>query len=194
VVAGTPRDDVATRAVSRVVEVEHGHGRLEARTYSQTSVPGWLHGRLEGNGLKTIGAVVRVGEQNAGETSATRCMIGRFRRQGERFARDVRVHWRIAYSLQGSLDTTCPEADSRVRHRVFAQNLAGLRRLALRLVKQHPGKQRPVMKRPMAAWSPEFSRCNCLSQQEVGVRRPCAGPGKLLDFSIVHELYSAPLR
>jgi hypothetical protein len=52
--AGPLRDDVATRSVSRCVEVEQGHGRLESRTYSQTAAPDWLHGRSDWKGLKTM--------------------------------------------------------------------------------------------------------------------------------------------
>ena len=157
--------DVATRAVSRTVEVEQGHGRLEARTYFQMAAPAWLHGRADWKGLKTIGAVVRVCERDGVETTDVRYFISSLRRRGERFARAVRGHWGIENSLHWSLDMTYREDDSRVRNRAFAENLAWLRRLALSLVKQHPGKQSQIMKRRMAAWSPDF-----LMQLLVGTR------------------------
>lgn len=150
------RDDVATRTVSRHVEVEQGHGRLESRTYFQTTAPDWLHGRSDWKGLKTIGAVVRVCEQNGIETTDTRYYMSSLRRHGQRFAQAVRGHWGIENSLHWSLDVTYREDDSRVRNRTFAENLAWLRRFTLSLVKQHPGKQSQIMKRRMASWSVDF--------------------------------------
>lgn len=159
------RDDVATRTVSRHVEVEQGHGRLEARTYFQTTAPDWLHGRSDWKGLKTIGAVVRVCEQNGVETTDTRYYLSSLRRHGQRFAQAVRSHWGIENSLHWSLDVSYREDDSRVRNRTFAENLAWLRRFTLSLVKQHPGKQSQIMKRRMAGWSVDF-----LMQVLVGKR------------------------
>lgn len=150
------RDDVATRTVSRHVEVEQGHGRLESRTYFQTTAPDWLHGRSDWKGLKTIGAVVRVCEENGVETTDTRYYVSSLRRHGQRFAQAVRGHWGIENSLHWSLDVTYREDDSRVRNRTFAENLAWLRRFTLSLVKQHPGKQSQIMKRRMAGWSVDF--------------------------------------
>lgn len=59
------QDDFAGCPVSRHVEVERGHGRLESRTYYQMTAPSYLHGRSEWKGLKTIGAAVRVYEVSA---------------------------------------------------------------------------------------------------------------------------------
>jgi predicted transposase YbfD/YdcC len=154
--AGPLQDDVATRSVSRYVEVEQGHGRLEVRTYYQIAAPDWLHGRSDWKGLKTIGAVVRVCEENGVETSDTRFYISSLRRHGKRFAQAVRSHWGIENSLHWSLDMTYREDESRVRNRTFAENLAWLRRFTLSLVKQHPAKQSQIMKRRMAGWSPNF--------------------------------------
>jgi predicted transposase YbfD/YdcC len=154
--AGPVEDDVATRSVSRYVEVEQGHGRLESRTYFQTSAPDWLRGRSDWKGLKTIGAVVRTYEANGLETTDVRYYVSSLRRHGQRFAQAVRGHWGIENSLHWSLDVTYREDDSRVRDRTFAENLAWLRRLAVSLVKQHPGNQSQIMKRRMAGWSPDF--------------------------------------
>jgi predicted transposase YbfD/YdcC len=154
--AGCLQDDVATRSVSRHVEVEQGHGRLESRTSFQTTAPDWLHGRGDWKGLKTIGAVVRVSEENGVEKSDTRYYVSSLRRHGQRFAQAVRSHWGIENSLHWSLDMTYREDESRVRNRTFAENLAWLRRFTLSLVKQHPAKQSQIMKRRMAGWSPDF--------------------------------------
>jgi predicted transposase YbfD/YdcC len=150
------QDDFAGCPVSRHVEVEQGHGRLESRTYYQMTAPSYLHGRAEWKGLKTIGAAVRVYEENGIEKRDIRYYISSLRRNGQQFAHAVRNHWGIENSLHWSLDMTYREDESRVRNRTFAQNLSWLRRLTLSLIKQHPGKQSNIMKRRMAGWSVEF--------------------------------------
>jgi predicted transposase YbfD/YdcC len=131
--AGPLQDAVATRSVSRYVAVEQGHGRLESRTYYQIAAPDWLHGRSDWKGLKTIGVVVRVCEENGVETSDTRFYLSSLRRHGERFAQAVRSPWGIENSLHWSLDMTYREDESRVRNRKFAENLAWLPGSALTL-------------------------------------------------------------
>lgn len=150
------QDDFASCPVSRHVEVEQGHGRLESRTYYQITAPSYLHGRSEWKGLKTIGAAVRVYEENGVEKSDTRYYVSSLRRNGKQFANAVRNHWAIENTLHWSLDMTYREDESRVRNRTFADNLSWLRRMTLSLIKQHPGKQSNIMKRRMAGWNVDF--------------------------------------
>lgn len=142
--------------VSHYVEAEEGHGRVEDRQYYQMAAPSWLHGRAEWAGLKTIGAVVRVYTEKGVEKSDTRYYLSSLRRNGKQFANAVRRHWAIENTLHWSLDMTYREDESRVRHRIFTQNLSWLRRFTLSLIKQHPGKDSNIMKRRMAAWSVGF--------------------------------------
>lgn len=150
------QDDFVGSPVSRHVEVEQGHGRLEARTYYQITAPSHLHGRSEWKGLKTIGAAVRVYEQNGVEKRDIRYFISSLRRNGKQFANAVRSHWAIENSLHWSLDMTFREDESRVRERTFADNLSWLRRMTLSMIKQHPGKESNIMKRRMAGWSVDY--------------------------------------
>jgi predicted transposase YbfD/YdcC len=153
---GPLQDDCSGGPVSRYVEVEQGHGRLEARTYYQMTAPSYLHGRSQWKGLKTIGAAVRVYEEKGIEKRDVRYYLSSLRRNGRRFAQVVRRHWGIENSLHWSLDMTYREDESRVRNRTFAENLSWLRRMTLGLIKQHPGKQSNIMKRRMAGWSLDF--------------------------------------
>ena len=116
----------------------------------------YLHGRSEWKGLKTVGAAVRIYEENGVQKSDTRYYVSSLRRHGERFANAVRNHWGIENSLHWSLDMTYREDESRVRNRTFAENLSWLRRFTLSLIKQHPGKESNIMKRRMAGWSVDF--------------------------------------
>ncbi len=149
-------DDFAGVPVSCWEEHETSHGRVEHRTYYQLRVPDDLPGRRPWSGLKTIGVAIRISEKDGHETADVRYYISSLRRHGQRFARLVRDHWGIENTLHWSLDMTFREDDSRVRARRLAENLAWLRRLALTLIKQHPGKESLVMKRRMAGWSIDF--------------------------------------
>ena len=142
--------------ISRHVEFEQGHGRLESRTYYQLTAPRYLYGRSEWKNLKTIGAVVRVYEENGIEKSDTRYYISSLRRNGKQFAAAVRSHWSIENSLHWCMDITYREDESRTRDRTFADNLAWLRRMTLSLIKRHPAKKSNIMKRRLAAWNVDF--------------------------------------
>jgi hypothetical protein len=48
------------------------------------------------------------------------------------------------------------EDENRVRERCLADNLGWLRRMALTLLEQHPGRQSLAMKRRMAGWNAKF--------------------------------------
>lgn len=94
--------------------------------------------------------VVHFCEENSAETTDAQYYVSSLRRHGERFDGSVRGHWGLENSLLWALDVTYREDDSRVRGRTFAENLARLRRLAVRLGRQHSGKQSQIMKRRVA--------------------------------------------
>lgn len=149
-------DEFARYPVSRYEENEKGHGRLERRTYYQATLPKVFAGRGEWAGWKTIGAAIRIYQQNNIERSDVRYYLCSLRRNGKQFANAVRGHWGIENSLHWCLDMTYREDESRVRNRNFAENLSWLRRLTLSLIKRHPGKESNVMKRRMAGWSLDY--------------------------------------
>ena len=68
----------------------------------------------------------------------------------------ISLFYDIENSLHWVLDMTFREDESRVRQRRLADNLGWLRRLALTLLKQHPGKQSIAMKRRLAGCSIGF--------------------------------------
>jgi predicted transposase YbfD/YdcC len=149
-------NDFAGVPVSRYEESETGHGRIEQRLYYQLTVPKNLVGRDLWAGLKTIGAAVRIYEENGIEKSDVRYYLCSLRRNGKQFAEAVRSHWGIENKLHWCLDMAYREDESRVRNRNFAENLSWLRRLTLSLIKQHPEKASNIMKRRMAGWSVDF--------------------------------------
>jgi predicted transposase YbfD/YdcC len=148
--------DFADTPVSRHEEHEHGHGRTEERHYYQISVPAEFPQREKWTGLKTFGLAIRRNIAGGKETIEHRYYISSLARHGRRFAGCVRGHWSIENKLHWVLDMTFREDESRVRERCLADNLGWLRRLALTLLKQHPGKDSIAMKRRLAGWSVNF--------------------------------------
>jgi predicted transposase YbfD/YdcC len=148
--------DFDSTLVSHYEESDKGHGRLEQRHYYQVSVPVDFPQREKWTGLKTFGLAIRRSVANGKETIDHRYYISSLSRHGRRFAGYVRGHWSIENTLHWVLDMTFREDESRVRERGLADNLGWLRRLALTLLKQHPGKQSIAMKRRLAGWSIDF--------------------------------------
>ncbi len=72
------------------------------------------------------------------------------------YGQALRNHWGIENSLHWQLDVTFGEDDNRVTQRNSAENLAALRRLAVTLLKRHPGKRSIACKQVQAMASVEF--------------------------------------
>lgn len=148
--------DFAGVTVSRHTEDEKSHGRTEHREYYQINAPADLPDRELWSGLKTIGMAIRTHERSGKEHTEVRYYINSLRRNAKVFARAVRGHWGIENTLHWSLDVTFREDENRTRGRRVANNLSWMRRIAITLFKQHPGKQSMAMKRRMAGWSRDF--------------------------------------
>ena len=149
-------EDFGDTPVSRYVEHDEGHGRKEERHYYQITVPTDFPQREKWEGLKTFGLAIRRSISKGKETIEHRYYINSLSRNGKRFAGYVRGHWSIENRLHWVLDMVFREDESRVRERSLADNLGWLRRIAVTLLKQHPGKDSIAMKRRMAAWSVDF--------------------------------------
>jgi predicted transposase YbfD/YdcC len=150
--------DLSSKKVSRVVEEETSHGRVEHREYFQVMLPENFPESKRWPGIKTIGMVTRT-HRKAGEkkeTTETRYYISSERRNGKEFARYVRKHWGIENSLHWVMDMTFREDESRIRERTIADNLSWIRRFTITLIKQNLRKGSIVGKRKKAAWSFDF--------------------------------------
>lgn len=143
-------------AVSHHHERDEGHGRTEQRDYYQLNVPADFPEAEKWTKLKTIGLVIRRCTSHGHETVEKRYYISSLPRDKRRFAEYVRGHWGVENNLHWVLDMTFREDENRVRERCLANNLGWLRRMALTLLKQHPGRQSLAMKRRMAGWNVKF--------------------------------------
>lgn len=150
--------DLTSKKVSRVVEEETSHGRVELREYFQITIPEDFEAAKRWKGAKTIGMVRRTHRKTneTKETTETRYYISSEHRNGKDFARYVRKHWGIENSLHWVLDMTFREDESRTRDRTLADNLSWIRRMTINLLRLHPAKTSLIGKRRMAAWSFDF--------------------------------------
>jgi predicted transposase YbfD/YdcC len=135
---------------------EKGHGREETRTYLQLPAPEELPGFTLWKGLKSIGLGTSCCLRDGKETIEVRYYLSSLEVDVKQFARAVRGHWGIENSCHWSLDMTFREDESRIREQHLRENFAWLKRFALSLLKQHPGRQSLVMKRRSCGWSDAF--------------------------------------
>jgi predicted transposase YbfD/YdcC len=142
--------------VRQYQDVVTGHGRTDVLTYYHCKVPIGIPGRSQWKGLRTIGVAIRESHQGERVTREVRYFLCSIRVSVKRFARAVRGHWAIENTLHWCLDVTFREDESRLRHRLAANNLAWLKRFALSLLKQIDDKESIAMRRRMAGWNPEY--------------------------------------
>jgi len=136
---------------------EESHGRREERHYVLAKLPEDFPVRDQWPGVKAVGMAVRTTTSRDGQTRGdVRYFISSRFLSGRRFAEAVRGHWGIENSLHWVLDVSFGEDQSRTRQRRIADNLSWLRRFAISLLKQHPGKESIVGKSRMAGWSNDF--------------------------------------
>ena len=145
--------DATVRTFQEVVE---GHGRIDTLTYYQCKVPISIPGRLNWQGLRTIGVAIRESRRGDEVTREVRYFICSIRVSVKCFARAVRGHWAIENMLHGCLDVTFREDESRLRNRHAANNVAWLKRFAISLLKQIDDKESIAMRRRLAGWNPEY--------------------------------------
>ena len=114
-----------------------GHGRVDERSDFLTPVPPDFGPGAEWPWVKAIGYAVRITTRADGtQTDDVRYYIASRYLSGKRFAQAVRSHWAIE-SMHGVLDVTFREDDTRTRERTLGNNLSGLRRFAVSMLKRH---------------------------------------------------------
>jgi predicted transposase YbfD/YdcC len=95
-------------------------------------------------------------ERDGKISTEARCFIGSRKAKARVYGNALRGHWGIENKLHWQLDVGFDEDNNRVSKRHGAENLALVRRLALSLLLQHPGKGSIPCKRITAALNPAF--------------------------------------
>ena len=146
--AGVPHD--------RYEAEERGHGRHERRCYEVIYSPQGIRDEKEWAKLCVIGHCYRERTEGGKTSCEDRYFIGSRRASAREYGQALRGHWRIENNLHWQLDVTFREDDSRIRDRNAAENFALLRRVALSLLKRHPGKGSLATKRYTATLDEGF--------------------------------------
>lgn len=133
-----------------------GHGRHEKRSYEVIYDPQGIRDGKEWAKLCVIGHCYSERTEGGQTSYENRYFIGSRTAGARCYGRALRGHWHIENKLHWQLDVTFREDDSRIRDRNAAQNFALLRRVALSLLKRHPGKGSIATKRFSAALDEKF--------------------------------------
>jgi len=133
-----------------------GHGREEERIYMVIYEPRGLRTKEDWQDLKAIMQVYRRRGVAGKESEEWHYYISSSDASAKILAEAVRGHWSIENNLHWVLDVVFKEDDCRTQDENAASNLALLRKIALSLLKQVPGKESNFDKRLHAAWDDSY--------------------------------------
>ncbi len=136
---------------------EKGHGREETRRLWCSEQIDSIGEAGKWTGLKSVVMVEshrKVGDE---ETLEYRYYISSCEANAESLFHAVRAHWGIENSVHWVLDMAFREDESRVRHRVAAENLSLLRKMALNMLRQDKTTKLGIKnKRLKAGWDEQY--------------------------------------
>ena len=133
-----------------------GHGRGGFRACYVFNDPSFVTERAKWPGLACVVLVVSERVAAGRSTGELRYYIGSRKRSAKWYAQVVRNHWGIENQLHWMLDVHFGDDLSRVRVGHGPANFAWLKKAALAMLRQAPGKESVTIKRLKAAWSTEF--------------------------------------
>lgn len=134
--------------------VEDGHGRHEERYVTVIHDPKGLP-----DGWTDATAVVQVNREREADgknVTTTHYYVSSHRGTAKELGDVARGHWGIENGLHWMLDVVFREDDSRVRAGHAGANLAMIRKVAVSLLRNAPGKGSSVTKRLKAGWDDEY--------------------------------------
>lgn len=133
------------------------HGRIETRRYFTTEDVGWLPGKEEWTGLKTLCMAVRERDVNGETSTEAAYFISSLENHATTIAKSVREHWGIENGLHWCLDVAFREDQCRVRKDHAPENFGILRHMATNLLKQEKSLKGGMQtKRLKAAWDHDY--------------------------------------
>jgi predicted transposase YbfD/YdcC len=130
---------------------EKGHGRHEKRVCEVIYEPEGIRHQDAWAQLRVVGKIYRERTANGKTSAEEQYFIGSKCCSAKQYAKVMRKHWGIENQLHWQLDVTFGEDASRIQKRQAGENVALLRRVALGLLKQQPGKESIKCKRYAAA-------------------------------------------
>lgn len=155
-------DDVFARGLDAPLEAhttnEKGHGRIEQRTTWLSTDVDWLRDNDQWAGLSGI-AATESKRTIGGETSNERryYICSGTKNTAQSVGLSIRRHWSVENELHWVLDVGLREDLCRIRVQNAAENLGGIRRVALSILKQDKTLKAGIQgKRLKAAWDRDY--------------------------------------
>jgi predicted transposase YbfD/YdcC len=154
--------DARACEIDSAVDLDKGHGRLEARRCVVSTSVDWLVGERRFPGewrfpeLAAIAMIEAEVEASGHCYRETRYFIASLPLSAERLLAIVRAHWRIENSLHWVLDVIFKEDLSRLRKGHGARNMAVVRHFALNLVRAAGDKRSIKRRRKCAAFDDQY--------------------------------------
>jgi predicted transposase YbfD/YdcC len=154
-------DDAPASELVSKSSVEKGHGRIETRIYTASSIVDWIASDRSYPGAPRFAGIKTIVKVHARVEYADRCsfdtryFISSAPRDIERLAAGARGHWGVE-SMHWLLDVEFKDDQSRYRTGHGAKNMAVVRRFALGLVRANKSKGSVKTRRKAAGWSPDF--------------------------------------
>jgi len=145
----------------RTQTVEKGHGRIETRIYTASSVVDWIEsersypGECRFKDIKTIMKVVCRTEYKDKCSFDTQYLISSAPLDIDRLAQAKRAHWGVE-SMHWNMDVTFAEDACRRRTGFGPKNMAIVRRFAFNLFRNDKTPGSIKTRRKRASWNPDF--------------------------------------
>ncbi|HEY4831525.1 MAG TPA: ISAs1 family transposase [Waddliaceae bacterium] len=137
--------------------VENGHGRHEKRHIYATEEISWLPEKEKWMGLKSIVLVVSKRTEDGKTSMEKRLYISSLPADARKHAYAIRSHWGIENQLHWILDVAFQEDAQKARTGHIAENMNGMRKLALSILKQDTTTDGGIeLKRKKAGWDLDY--------------------------------------
>lgn len=147
----TPKAEATTTDTT----VDGDHGRIETRTALVSHID-WLQEQHQWPGLKAVAKITRIRESTDKTTTETAYYLLSQQLAANRLNRVARAHWGVENRLHWCLDVQMDEDRHRARKDNAPQNLAGLRHMALNVMRKDPRKASLRAKFKIAAWNSDY--------------------------------------
>ena len=149
--------DTENGPLDTVETVDKDHGRIEIRRYYTTDDIGWLPGKNDWKGIKSICMAVRERDVNGKISIESSYFISSLENHASDIAKSIREHWGIENGLHWCLDVAFREDHCRVRKDHAPENFGTLRHIAINLLKREKSLKGGIQtKRLKAAWDNDY--------------------------------------
>jgi predicted transposase YbfD/YdcC len=147
----------AVQALGYHTESEKGHGRTTTWHYYQSAELEWFEDKNEWEGLKSVGMVHTITEENGKVREEKRYYLSSLSLDVKKLSQSIRSHWGVENQCHWVMDVVFKEDESRGRSGHIAQNYGTTRGLAMNMIRQEPKHKRGIKGRvKRAGWDNNY--------------------------------------